>query len=97
MNEWPYDIGHLAREDIMRVIQCPRWQEFRLSLKGIPTTEKLVKLQEWYQFHRDAGNLDTTVVACTRADAMMQVDNYLNALLRGGQLVRVGDKVIVNR
>lgn len=61
---------------IAQAVDDEGWQEFRLSLKGISTQDKLQKLVGYY----NAGKLltDDTVY--------IRVDNYLKALARGGQI-----------
>ena len=56
------------------IIRDPAWQEFRKSLKGIPTTEKLNQLSGWLKKQKHS------------TQSNVQVSNYLNALKRGGQL-----------
>lgn len=59
-------------------IRDPEWQAFRLSLKGLSTTEKLRKLRGWLARHSSSEK------------ARIQVQNYINALKRGGQLSTSG-------
>jgi hypothetical protein len=74
MNFWPHQVGSHSIHEILRAIKDASWQKFRESLKGRPTQEKLDRLDAWRLAHR--GDLDTQI----------QVDNYINALRRGGQL-----------
>jgi hypothetical protein len=60
-------------ERVLKAVDDPVWQEFRKSLKGKDTADKLRLL--WVYWIKDQSN--------TRA---LQVDNYLKALARGGQL-----------
>jgi hypothetical protein len=62
----------ITREEIQKYVKDTRWQHFRLGLQGLSTTEKLVKLEQWLREH---GN--------SRA-SQVQVENYRNALRRGG-------------
>lgn len=76
MNRWPHSVEPIGAQEITRYcVNDPEWQKFRLSLKGLPTTEKLDKLDAWYGLPSQASRR-------TR----VQVDNYINALRRGGQL-----------
>ena len=68
------DIPKIDKEEIDKAIDDEKWQEFRKSLKGISTEEKLDKLQEWLNSHKGSRK------------AEVQVINYINALKRGGQL-----------
>ena len=65
--------SQLKRWKIKKCVSYKRWQTFRRSLKGLPTSEKLVKLKEYQRLHSyDCGKV--------------QVQNYLNTLRRAGQL-----------
>lgn len=64
----------LTRAEIQRAVRDPQWQEFRKSLKGLSTEEKLNKLRSWLLRHPGSKK------------AQIQVQNYKNALKRGGQL-----------
>lgn len=57
-------------------VQDPAWQKVRLSMKGIPTHEKLKILWSWYVGRTPEND----------GRRRCQVDNYLGALRRGGQL-----------
>lgn len=63
----------LKQTDIMRCIKNEAWQKFRKSLKGLSTQAKLQKLKLWKSSH--SGHCATVVV-----------QNYINALKRGGQI-----------
>jgi len=79
----------LTREGIDAAVDDDEWQAFRLSLKGVPTAEKLDQL-DYY--------LKSTNPACTPEEAHVRevrVDNYINALLRGGQLKKICHELIV--
>jgi hypothetical protein len=65
------------------------WQKFRLSLKGLPTHEKLARLIQWWDDKRNLaekwqGKHIEKVAIITETE--VQVGNYLGALRRGGQL-----------
>lgn len=81
MHRWKYDIEYVTKAEIMAFcVQDEEWQEFRLSLKGKPTRIKLELLALWKESHPDRRG-------------QVQVDNYLNALKRGGQLDLKGNIV----
>ena len=61
-------------------VRNPEWQRFRESLKGEVTGVKLDRLAGWYDLRIDRYPRATTV----------QVDNYINALRRGGFLDQEG-------
>lgn len=84
MTTWPYQIIPLTQAEILECVKDDDWQAFRLSLKGISTKDKLMKLHRYITKHR------------TYED-QVRVSNYINALLRGGQLVRRGNLVEVQR
>jgi len=71
MKKWPHKVDKLSKPEIMSQIKNEKWQEFRKSLKGQSTETKLSRLHAFL-----AENPSMKVV----------VDNYLNALRRGGQL-----------
>lgn len=73
MKKWPHSLWTLSKDQIKEhCVNDLEWQKFRLTLKGLPTEEKLDRLNEW----RAAGGVI----------AHIQVTNYINALKRGGQL-----------
>lgn len=79
MTEWPirdYPVRPGYDRDSIQVhcVRNKKWQEFRLSLKGLDTHEKLAKLKEWWDVSPDINIVK------------VQVGNYLGALRRGGQL-----------
>jgi hypothetical protein len=63
----------LTRKEIMEAVKDSDWQEFRISLKGLPTKRKLERLAVWKEDHKGR-------------KAEVQVENYINALKRGGQI-----------
>jgi len=64
----------LTKPEIMEAIADPEWQKFRVSLKGEDTVAKLGALCVWQAAHKYSRK------------SVVQVENYLNALKRGGQL-----------
>lgn len=70
---------------IAQAVADPAWQKFRLSLKGLPTKEKLHRLLDYdnetrqMQPHESQQGLEF-------AERIIRVDNYLKALARGGQI-----------
>jgi hypothetical protein len=80
---------------IAKAVDDEEWQEFRLSLKGKVTSEKLAMLQDYYEkngtsyFSREehtiASPIDSDPVH-SDCDICIRLDNYIKALCRGGQL-----------
>jgi len=64
----------LQRKDIQRCIVGSKWQDFRISLKGLKTSTKIRKLKEWKKKNKNS--------KCSE----IQVSNYINALKRAGNI-----------
>jgi hypothetical protein len=77
---------------IAQAVDNEGWQEVRLSMKGISTAEKLDVLEKYWKEehhkHHDLffGDL-IKPIDIEDCDICIRVDNYLKALMRGGQLV----------
>lgn len=75
---------------IAKAVDNEEWQEFRLSLKGRSTEEKLDMLKDYWWFMHDTqvrGSWVSFSVHCDDdCDICIRVDNYIKALCRGGQL-----------
>jgi hypothetical protein len=69
----------ISLSEIQRCVADEEWQRFRVSLKGLSTAEKLRRLRSYKTNHSGR---------CVA----VRVDNYLNALRRGGQLPPKGQK-----
>ena len=78
-NRWEYDIKHLTTDEIMYAIKCDTWQPYRLSMKGKSTATKLEMCEIWLHEEQPCEH-------CTDKVRAQQIDNYINALKRGGQL-----------
>jgi hypothetical protein len=70
----------LTQYEIRGAVAFEDWQEFRKSLKGVPTSDKLKRLWDWLEDIGTTSNQD---------DKDIQVLNYLNALARGGVITPV--------
>jgi hypothetical protein len=82
-------IGSITQAEISNSIFNREWQETRRSMKGKRTTEKGVILYKYLCMY---------MVAKPRCLAQIVVTNYINALLRGGQLKRDDNGcIVVNR
>lgn len=64
----------LNRKQIQIAIKSKKWQKYRLNLKGKTTKEKLKMLDRWLEQNNNSKN------------SKIQVENYINALKRGGQI-----------
>jgi len=74
VNQWPYKVEYYSVEEVgIHCVRDSNWQSFRKSLKGLPTSEKLQRLDVWRNTYKGR-------------PAKVQIDNYINALKRGGQL-----------
>lgn len=62
-------------------VQHKEWQKCRLSMKGLPTSQKLAVLLAWWDKHHGKNYAPDGTDICE-----IQVGNYLGALRRGGQL-----------
>lgn len=81
------------RERIAQAVSDEEWQRFRLSLKGLPTKEKLQALDVYYSSWPHTHVTEdlpggTSTSGRDDCDVCIQVDNYIKALCRGGQLRR---------
>lgn len=83
MSSWEHPVEHTSVKDITaHAVNNATWQKYRLAMKGKPTAEKLSMLRSW----RSAHMVDGKVPKATQ----VQIDNYINALKRGGQLTKEG-------
>lgn len=72
--KWPFQVlPYTSSEVTLFCVQDEKWQKFRKTLKGTPTFKKL----EYLSIYRPEKP--------TRRH-QVQIDNYINALRRGGQL-----------
>ncbi|UTC30057.1 hypothetical protein MAINES_00180 [Brevundimonas phage vB_BpoS-MaInes] len=65
-------------------VEDAAWQKIRLSMKGIPTHEKLQVLNDWWVKHYNEHAITGGMHFFYKTE--VQVGNYLGALRRGGQL-----------
>ena len=76
-DRWEHEVSSYTMDEVHHYIKDDNWQRFRLSLKGISTMGKLAKLRMYRAGH--GGNE-------IGRKYRVQIDNYINALKRGGQL-----------
>jgi hypothetical protein len=78
---------------IAQAVDDQEWQEFRVSLKGKSTSDKLKMLKGYYEEEFVHTHVEESFVGGTLVsgrddcDVCIRIDNYLKALARGGQLV----------
>lgn len=79
----------VTSQKIAEAVDDEKWQEFRVSLKGKPTTDKINELHQYWD-----SNFHGHVIKQSDSDNVFQydcaycirIDNYIKALCRGGQL-----------
>lgn len=81
MKIWYREIRSWSQPMIQHSVNDAAWQRFRISLKGLSTENKLDNLEGYCQRREKDGNRMSMEDQC-------RIDNYINALLRGGQLKR---------
>lgn len=80
MDKWPHRVGSYTPDEVQRYcVQDGAWQIFRMSLKGLSTPAKLARLDARRTQH-------IAEYGVMQRYAAVQIDNYINALRRGGQL-----------
>lgn len=88
LNRWPYPVrAHAPTGTYIAATTNKDWMMFKLSLKGLPTGEQLVLLQEYYIKHINH-KVPTSVVESIK----MRVDSYIHSLRRHGKLADVKGK-----
>jgi len=78
----------LTSRRIAQAVDNEEWQEFRVSLKGKSTAEKLTHLKRYWNnnVHGHVIKVSAPVSQYEHCDYCIRVDNYIKALCRGGQL-----------
>lgn len=66
---------HLTTQQIHEAVRDPEWQKVRLSMKGETTRQKLDICRDWLE---SSPGVEASKIR------LVQVQNYLNALSRGG-------------
>jgi hypothetical protein len=84
-------MGYMER--VLEAVQDEEWQQFRKSLKGMDTASKLNNLRDWYNDRPHTHVTQefpggTATHGRPECKPCVQIDNYLKALARGGQLYR---------
>jgi len=70
---------------IAQAVDDEDWQEFRVSMKGKSTEQKLRMLKK-YDYEVHGGENAFSALDVVNCDYCIRVDNYIKALCRGGQL-----------
>jgi hypothetical protein len=101
MDYWPHQVRPYSKSEVFEhAVNNQEWQTFRISLKGLSTHEKLTRLDELRQskLAQYWANKDVVTPDDIANDELQQlvhylprkwevaIDNYINALRRGGQL-----------
>ena len=89
MRYWRRKVMSLTQAEIAAAVADPVWQEFRESLKGVPTGQKLDQLEHYLR------STDPAAAPEEVREREVRVDNYINALLRGGQLRKICHELIM--
>ena len=83
---WMHKVESWIQQDVQFAVyeslDHEEWQKFRCSLKGQSTKMKLVRLGDYLMDNinrDDVGEVYRKIIMC-------RVDNYIGALVRGGQL-----------
>lgn len=74
----------LTRKQIAEAIKCEDWQRTRLAMKKTSTQAKLETCRTYLEIDR---------YCCDRNRQRAQVENYLNALSRGG-IIKPSDTIV---
>lgn len=74
-----------ASRRIAEAVDNEEWQQFRLSLKGLSTEDKLSRLDRYWN-SECASYVTFDVHDIGDCSICIRVDNYIKALCRGGQL-----------
>jgi len=83
---WRYEVKLYTPDEVrLFCVLDANWQEFRVSLKGLSTYTKLANLEHWRMKHAEQSSTQSGIEKLPRR-VEVQIDNYINALKRGGQL-----------
>lgn len=82
-DKWEHEVKPTTVGEITtHAVGNKTWQSYRLAMKGKSTSEKLAMLRTWRSRHMVNGKLPRATE--------VQIDNYINALKRGGELSESG-------
>jgi hypothetical protein len=77
-----------TKERIAKAVNDEAWQEFRISLKGLSTRDKLAKLHTYFESVAHQEAMEPHFPPDDGCDVCVRIDNYIKALCRAGQLYR---------
>lgn len=79
MKQWSHYPLNYSKDEVKDYCKEAEWQRIRLSLKGLSTELKLDRLSAYaMKHHTDLNRVPRKI--------RVQIDNYINALKRGGLL-----------
>lgn len=82
-HSWPYTVGYWDKAQIKDAVydseSAEEWQYFRVTQKGLSTQLKLYRLEKRLVAHWGLEDRERQRERC-------RIDNYIGALVRGGQL-----------
>jgi hypothetical protein len=85
MKGWTRFVQYWTHEQVREVVYLTHdaadWQLFRVSLKGLSTLEKLRLLEGAFKEYVEGGDNEAV-----QQKWKCRIDNYIGALVRGGQL-----------
>lgn len=90
MRTWEHKLQVWNIHQIWEAVKDVSWQEFRVSLKGTSTEEKLTRLDNYLQFACKRNCCTVDELSQREWKEKCRVDNYINAIKRGGQLTIEG-------
>lgn len=92
LDRWPYKVSSWPQEFVQacvyQVSTTEEWQRFRVAMKGLSTFEKLGMLDNRYKERvkpLESDNPDGPTWVEYKIEKC-RIDNYIGALVRGGQL-----------
>lgn len=97
MRTWKHKLQVWNIHQIWEAVDDADWQAFRISLKGISTEEKLQRLDEYLRIVCVLHQCTVDEIQFKNWKEKCRVDNYINAILRGGQLKHVEGEIVVQR
>lgn len=82
MLKWPLQVKSYSPSEVHKFVADPSWQMFRKRMKGHCTDIKLDMLYQYRNLLHEEG----IGIGISQRSLEVQIDNYLQALRRGGFL-----------